>query len=352
VKKVVRITVWVLLVPLGLGVLLYFIGAAVNWRDQPPSAAAERMREVFETRASVPDADNAYFYIIGFHSAPGVDPFTAGKRVAEWIDVVNRDPAKFEPQPRFPEYDFEAGYSDSMRELRMSCPVRGPRTDCRDAFTTAASQEFTETGSLLLSRYRELLKHPRLREQVPLDLRIPIPAYSQILNAQRFFHVDLLRRASSLGAGGVREQLHDDLEFWREMQKSSDILITKMISAAALRNHFHYGNLVLRSLPAQEQRAAIPDGWRREFSAGELVMLRVMAGELRYSEHVLRDIDVGAQPFMSRVTIALSRPYYQPQDTLNQRAQSYLALAESFVVPISNMETVTQKLKNARTETA
>lgn len=351
-KKFLRISAWVLLAPLALAVLLYAAGAAVNWRDQPPSAAAERMRSVFETRAAVPDANNAYFYILGFHSAPGVDPFSAGKKVADWIDEVNRDPEKFESPPPLPDYAFDSGYSESMRQLRLSCPGRGPDRDCREAFINAGAEGLSETGLLLLSRYRELLKHPQLREQVPLDLRVPLPAYSQILNAQRFFHVDLLRRVNTLGAAGVREQLHDDLEFWRRVQMSSDILITKMIAVAALRNHFHFGNLVLRALPVREQAAGIPEGWRRELSPDELSMLRVMAGELRFAEHVLWQMDAGVESPMDRLTHIFSRPYYQQQDTLNERAGDYLFLVERFAVPIARMEAVTRELKSQRSESS
>ncbi len=346
-KKLLRISAWIVLAPLALAILLYTVGAAVNWRDQPPTATAERMRTVFETRAAVLDADNAYFYIVGFHSAPGVDPFEAGKEVADWIAGVNQDPSRFDPQPEYPSHEFESGFSEPMRQLRYACPARGPQGNCRDAFAVAASHDLNETGSLLLSRYRELLKRPHLREQVPRDLRLPLPAYAQILNAQRFFHVDLARRANTLGAAGVREQLHDDLEFWREIQRSSDLLITKMIAASALRNHFAYGNLVLRSLPAAEQLNAIPGGWRREFSGDELSMLRVLAGELQFAEGALSQVESGSRTWMSRVTIALSRPYYQPQDTFNELAENYAAVADGFNVPIARMEAVTQQLKSS-----
>ena len=63
--KVLKVVGLCLLWLLALVVLLYLIGVAVNWRDQPPSAASLEMKEPLRNRPRVADTDNSIVYLMG-----------------------------------------------------------------------------------------------------------------------------------------------------------------------------------------------------------------------------------------------------------------------------------------------
>ncbi len=66
-------------------------------------------------------------------------------------------------------------------------------------------------------------------------------------------------------------------------------------------------------------------------------MLRVMAGELRFSEGIVRDLEATGEPDLSTMELnlveGLFMVMFQQQDTLNQLATSYLGYAELFNGP-------------------
>ena len=106
-----------------------------------------------------------------------------------------------------------------------------------------------------------------------------------------FQRLEFLRLRALADAGKVdevRDALEADLTFWRLVFRNSDILITKMIALAAVRQHFFYGNLVLRHLPADKSATAIPASWTQPFTTEELSMLRTLAGELEYMQREIR----------------------------------------------------------------
>ena len=56
--KTLKILGYALLGIVGLLVLFYLVLLAINWKDQPPSAAAVRFDEIIAARPQVPPAEN------------------------------------------------------------------------------------------------------------------------------------------------------------------------------------------------------------------------------------------------------------------------------------------------------
>jgi hypothetical protein len=340
--KVLKIIGAVVLGLVGLAILLYFIGVGVNWRDQPPSAAAVEMKKLLADRAPVADSRNGYVYVLGFDAPASEDPEAAGTLRKAWMESVNLDSKRLAVEPKQEVVNFNALQSASIDDVKKSCG-EDPAVKCRDAFLAASTQPRTGLEELQLTRYRALLQRPAWREVVPLDVRVPLPPYGIIIGGQRLLFVDLAARAKSAPPGEIASALRDDLAFWREALKSADILLTKMIAIAAIRQHFLLGNLVLLEMP--EARGEVIEAWSVPFSTAELSMRRTMAGELAYSEGVMLQYQNGAGGYFiepdqegltlpGRIVSSLSRPFYQHQDQMNHYAGSYLDFARRFEVPL------------------
>ena len=339
--KVLKIVGAILLGFIGLAVLLYVIGLAANWRDQPPSAAALEMKRILSDREPVADADNGFVYLLGFAAPASQDPQAVGALRKAWLEAVNLDPKRLDADPLKDSVTFNETVSP-VDAVKKSCSDTHPGK-CRDALLSAAREPRAGLEELQLARYRQLLKRPAWREVVPLDIRVPLLAYGNILDSQRLVMVELAGRAKSARPGEIAAALRADLAFWRETQKSADLLITKMIAIAAIRQHFSFANIVLREMPGA--RAEVLEAWSVPFSTGELSMRRAMAGELSYSEGVmLRYLDADEGHFiepdaegltlLGRIGSSLARPFYQHQDQTNYYAASYLDFARRFEAPL------------------
>ncbi len=232
-----------------------------------------------------------------------------------------------------------------MKALVKAC-AGTPGLECVTAFNEwPADLALNSLENVNLQRYRVLLAHGRWFESVPFLGEGPLPPFAEAFEAQRLQMLELRRAATAGDAARVRDTLHADLAFWREMLTSSDMLISKMIACSAIRYHFFYGNLILRRMPSAKQAAAIPPLWRHALSAGELSMLRAMAGEFEYFRGRvawLRDTDSGYEDFDEEYDEDLVdewlgkighrvRPW---QRELNRVADAYLGLAEEFAVPV------------------
>ena len=340
--KALKIIGAIMLGLVGLAVLPYVIGVVVNWRDQPPSAAALEMKTILADRAPVADADNGFVYVLGFGVPASGDPLAAGALRKAWMESANRDPKLIDAEPRKEYAHFNASGSRVVDVVRKSCGDDRP-AKCRDAFLAAGTLPRSALEDLHLARYRALLQRPAWREVVPIDVRVPLPPYGDILDGQRLLFIDLAARAKSAPPGEIAAALREDLRFWRETQQSADLLLTRMIAIAAIRQHFDFGNLVLREMPGA--RAEVIDSWSEPFGAQELSIRRTMAGEFSFSQGVLLQFQNGNDGHFlepdgegltlpGRIASSLARPYYQHQDQMNYYAAVYLDFAKRFEAPL------------------
>src|SRR6478609_816507 len=134
--KALKIIGAILLGLVGLVVLLYVIGVAVNWRDQPPSAAALEMKAILADRAPVADTDNGFVYVLGFGVPASEDPQAAGALRKAWMESANHDPKLIDAEPLKEYANFNASGLRVVDAVKKSCG-NDRSAKCRDVFLAA-----------------------------------------------------------------------------------------------------------------------------------------------------------------------------------------------------------------------
>jgi hypothetical protein len=317
-RKALRAIGWIAAGLVALCVIAYLGVLAINWRDQPPNAAANRLAQMFRERPVVADADNAYVYL------------------RDW---------KLDPDRR-------KKLSPRLQEFLAACQP-GQRA-CTAAFDAADGlfNEWHAADSSLLDRYAEFTARSGWYEANSLSITDSLPAYSGASDGQKLLLLRARELARQGDAAAVRALLEHDLQFWRTVLQSSDILISKMIATVTLTRHFEWGSAILRSLPAARQEAAIPDGWRRGISDAERSILRVMAGEWMFSAETTKTLaaapleatfDAEYLPMTQRILWIITQPMLQQQDTDNRYADLYWQIGQTFEVPLADYEAAVRR---------
>lgn len=336
----------------GLCVVLYLVAVAVNRRDVEPSAAALRLADRFRDRPQVRDEDNGFVYAMGFEARLGESPLQLGAKRIGWLRQsagktkldLAADPLRKGPDPRPERHPALTAYFEA-------CGPGG--SGCDDAFDAARRQfdDWRDPEAELLERYRTLLGFAGWHEFVSGEPAAPMPAYGRVMNGQRLLMLHARLRAASGDAAGARELLEEDLRFWRGVLASSDLLISKMIAAAAVRQHFMLGADVLRELPPERVLEALPEIWLTAISDTERSMQRVVTGDCMYASGVIRQVDpalagtwVVEDTGAGRSLVWLSAPLFQPQDTINLYAEFCSRALELLSdVPLADVEVTAKR---------
>lgn len=330
-RKIMKIVGWTAGGALGLAALLYLAGLAINRSDRPPSPATVRLASLYRGRPAVADADNAYVYLMGFHAPRERDPFEAGLSRVTWIRSAGDAPLDPAGDPLPNAFDNAPPRVD---RLSAGCGDNAP--DCAELLdvSAAAFDEWAAANGWWLERYRAMIERSAWQEIVPVGSPAVVATSFGITDAQ----TALLFQAGVLAERGDAAQvgslLAGDARFWRMVLQSSDSVITKMIAVGALRRNFEWGNLALRKLPPPSAAAAVPGEWRTPFTAPELSLRRVIAGEWHYVSGMF-----GRMPASSG---AFGR-FFQSQDTLNRIAGYYSSVADTLDAPLEGYAAVTTR---------
>jgi hypothetical protein len=337
-RRALRVTLWVVGSFVSLVAALYAIAVAVNWRDQPPSPDAVRLKASYESRPSIADQDNGFVYLLGIDAPLDVDPREFGARRLAWLREAIGKPFDYPGDPLITRLDY-ASRDPLVEQFLTQC--ESDSRECADAFAESGAvlDSLSATHTWLLERYRTLIGHSGWREEI-FGLSRPFPSYAAPIYAQRLL---LLEAKSLMDSGEVeaaRRLLESDVKFWRMVLESSDMLITKMIAAAALRQHFSWGTLALRSAAPQLAATAEPVGWTRPMTAAELSLRRTLTGEwVFFSGSVLELLDsdpaIGEDTAGTRLADRLFLPLLQRQDTLNRHASYLGKLADTLEAPLT-----------------
>jgi len=323
IRKVAKIVAWTAAGIAGFAALLYLAALAVNWRDREPSAVAERLTSQYRDRPLVADADNAYVYLLGFHAPRDRDPFEVGLSRVAWLRAAGDAPPNPDDDPLHDS--FGAGNVPRLDELRTGCT--GNQIDCVGMIdvSPAAFDDWMTSNGWWLERYRALLERPAWQEVVPVGSPAFFPTYGGVGAAQNVLLLQAGVLAGRGDAAQVKSLLAVDAHFWREVLRSSDVLVTKMIAVGALRRSFERGNLAIRKLPPASAADAVPDEWRSPFTDSELSLRRAIAGEWRYVDGMVRLTAPNGGAF-GRL--------YQSQDTRNRRAEYYSGAGDALDAPL------------------
>ena len=320
-RKALKLTGWTVGGIAALGVALYLIALAINVRDAKPSPTAVRFEQLYRDRPTIADGDNAFVYVTGF-------------------DTIDRESVDRSPE---------------IKAFLHACRLQG--TDCLAAFDASDNvfASWMATESRLLEQYRKLLTHRGWREVIPTDVAEPFPLYGSVINGQKLF---LLEARSLVAAGdfaGIQSRLDDDMRFWRMVLASSDILLSKIVAASALKRNFEWGSLILRKLPPDHVSEAVPHQWRVALSDSELSMLRCFVGEWKFMtaslrKEIERDEAPDGQTTLASLSSFGAKPLFQMQASANQQAEYLSRIVETLSVPLDRYEAATNKIDDLATD--
>lgn len=347
-RKVLRPVAAVAGVSFVVVAIAYGFLIVVNLGDQPPSDATVAIMEASRSEP-VPDSENSYLLLLGFGGPPDSDPYELGAERRDWMMQAGPE---FDPagDPVRNDYDFRQQRSDAVAELAALCS-EPETTDCPVLLEEKSDvvDEWLQSEDWLLRRYYFLIEMSGFQEAVPFELLAPLPSYDIVLQGQQLLIADAWVRAGKLDVEGLRGRLDADLRYWRMVLRNSDVLITKMISTAAIVKHFKFGNLVIRRLPNSLAAEGIPESWRIPITSDERSFKRSLAGEWRFFDGMNRRIAAeSANPFgnwldsdsespLDRIGWIVMKPFWHPQDLSNRYARMMLKLGRVFGAPLESM---------------
>ena len=331
-----RALVWFVGGMLLLLAAVYGVVLLINRHDETPSADARRLEQLIERRPAVAANDNAYVYLLGMSAVDGQDPVVLGRERQAFVEAYPVT-ANFANAGTWPGQDRKRLQPTEVHRLRHDCREDGAA--CRRALEQdpALVEAWLSASAVELERYRVLIGLSGWRESIPASFVAPLPNWSSALDGQRLWLLSAWQRARQGETESVIPALQEDLLFWRKVLRESDLFITKMIAAAAIRQHFAMGNLVMRELHAQGV-AEVPASWREPISPEERSLLRASAGEWRYAHGevaLMAEAQRAATQTMSfdGAMAWLNKPLFQPQASLNLHAAQLIRIAESGQVP-------------------
>ncbi len=334
---------------LGLAVLVYIVIVAINRNDRPPSQLAEDFASSIDSRPAIPDSANAFFFMMGFAGPPEIDPAELGLKRRNWYaeQVANGNAAPTD-DPFANDFDLQPGRSEAVSALASDCQQLS--ANCLDlaAVRTLVATEWLDEEAWLLGRYIELIVHEEYSELIPATLLWPSPSYSRLGYGQRLLMLSALVSARNGDRSHVIALLEADLKFWRMVLASSDLLITKMIATAYVRNHFVQGNRVLSELHKSVRVDTIPSNWLVEISAAEKSMARSLIGDWRFAQNSLQTTasdlpyiptssSIDGATFIEKLEWRMLLPLLQPQDTSNRYAARIAKFIELFDAPYRDL---------------
>lgn len=361
-KYLLKFVKWSVVGIIALALLAYGVMYLINWSDQQPSPAAQKMAALYSDRPAVAEQDNAFVTAMGFTAPQGQDPRQRGAERIAWFASLSGQPAGMPVvEPERPAFDPVATRSAVIQKVYADCG----KVDAACAAVLAANvqgiAEWTEINGWLLARYQAMLAQPVWLETVPFEYNTPVPSYSVILDTQRMLLLRTWLLAQQGDAAGVRGLLDADIQFWRNVSASSGSVLTKTVASVALVRHFTWGNLALRLLPPEQATAAMPESWLQPLSSEERSLRRSLAGEWKGLDvmlHKLKDgegapVELESGGFDGRVERLVwfaSRPFLQPQDSSNRYADYLTRLADTLDVPYAEFAHALTQAKHLENE--
>jgi len=257
----------------------------VNWKDEPPSESALKLRQIAESAKRVADQDNAYVYAMGFSAPDEADAEVAGIEYVDWLRKFIATSEAY-AVPEFPGAK-RTSVEERDPELRNFAELcKANNRACGEAVEQdpARIQSWVQRSAKQIDRYEKLLEFKEWRELWPSDFRTQVFLSDQIFEAQRLMLLKAWLLANQGDEGSCKRLLEKDLKFWRMTLAESSSLIDKMAAASAIERHFAMGNLVLRRFSSAQMMKAVPDGWRQPLSASERSVAKVMASEWEFAD--------------------------------------------------------------------
>ncbi|KGQ18563.1 hypothetical protein LF41_589 [Lysobacter dokdonensis DS-58] len=324
-----RLLAWLVCACVGLVILGYAALIAINWSDEAPSKDDVALQQIVASKPDVPDAANAWVFLLGMDVPEGQDPLAWGIQRKAFLE-------RYTP-PKEGEYAFLPGREHQYQRARSSA-ITTLSEACKTGTAECArlvQGDFAQVDGWLASEHWLLERYVRMqglrewKEVVGTDVSTPSPRFSPALHGQQLMFMQAWQQARAGDGEAARAALDRDFTFWRMALRSSDTLIAKMIATSALKRNLTVGNLVLRDLHAAGKPAAPPAAWTQPITREEYSMRRVFAGEYVFrSTGLAALVDKPGLMSPNKVKDALERPFFQPQATNNMTARDFVRLSD------------------------
>jgi hypothetical protein len=313
-----------------LAVAPYLVLLAINWHDQPPSATVQAFEQALASRPAVADADNAYLVMLGFGTPPDTEPMAVGMARRDWIVATATHPNTDTGEDPLPDdYRYESGRPPAVEAIASRC--RRSTAGCFDSIdgNPGAAKQWLAEEAWLLQRYKMLIGKPAYLETVDVRSDVALPFFGMIIEGQRLSLASTYLSATD--GAQVRMALDRDLAFWRMVLANSDLLITKLVAAAAVKIDFENGNEIVRASQAKFGDDAVPESWLAAIDESERSMRRPFIGEWRVVQNTVKALrsDVvnplasdyfAGRSWPQRMVWRSLLPLWQPQDFSNRHA--------------------------------
>jgi hypothetical protein len=231
----------------------------------------------------------------------------------------------------------------SAEELQLKEPLSTLLRQCPGADCQATLTKQVNLADLLAQHqtvsdwYQQLHRYSYWYEPVPADAAGVLPSYSHLMAAQKLQLTKAWLAAQQQDTTTAQKLLQQDLQFWRTLLVKNNLLISKMITAAAIKQHFEFAAVMQQQLAPDQWSALMPDSWLQPFSADELSLQQALSGEWAYGNNfvsafvnpVAADMENMAE-YLATVVLA---PLFQIQATSNQRAAQLLAAEHNKAIP-------------------
>lgn len=348
-RRILRLA-WRLVLSVGvLVVAAFLLLLVVNRKDQPPSALVMQLRAEVRARDVPPDAENAYVYVLGMSVPAEDDPAEWGVRRAMWAKQILAGSSS-QAHNSFPGPERVGRYSrnSDIQVVLEACRMVDHACLALIEEKSSAINQWLAEEDWLRERYLHLLAHPAWQESPVFDLRLPLPSYMEPLDGQRLVMLSACLMAERGDADAVRQLLEKDLRFWRMVLASSDILISKMVAVRAIHNHFQWGNMALRRMPAERLVAAIPSVWHEEITKDERSMRRVFIGEwMFFDSEVSRGKEyIFRESGLSRLLMwKIMGPLFQVQESSNRHAERLMLVPDVLDVAYRDYPAALERLR-------
>ncbi len=276
----------------------YLLLLLINIKDEPPSAASQTMQQLQQTAAKAAEQTtqtNGYAYLAQHGSLPNY-------RLTEPLAALMRQCNQ-----------------DNCQQLLSAEPELA---------------RWVNEHHDLAAFYQQIRSFDHWYETVPTDAADALPSWQALLEGQQLLLAQAWLALQQQDIAQARQLLQQDVRFWRGLLTKHNLLIGKMVSSAAIERHFQFAAMLQQQLDGTERAGLTPDSWQVAFTAQELSIRQVLAGEWVYgnvlTEQTLLNDDAVAQASMTeRFTWWLLKPLFQPQATRNQRAAMLLAQADN-----------------------
>lgn len=333
-----RWVVWPIGIFLAVVTGLYLVVLAINWRDEPPSAAAKELAAALKTKPALPSAQNAYFPLLALDVERNADPHQTGEREVKRAASL----------PPFPEAPYQKQYRidpSFQRDLSLPAICRKDNARCWPSpwQDRALTKRLLTENSLLLQRYQHVLTYPGIKLPF-LNTNTPVIDVKHVWNGQ---WLRLLQALTLLQAGQLdvaAEQLAADMRFYRRAFSASDILLHKMMFDSCLLRQMKAIAAFAHERPALLRNQRLSDAIASPLTPQERSIALALAGEWRFIDQTLQaQANEGARHNAGMFTDefrpwdALFLPFFKPRATSNRIAADYMAWLRHVDVPIERM---------------